>query len=211
MKLVADNLNEQAYRALKASIINKELAPGERLIDTQLAEYFGISRTPIRDAIRKLTEEGLVVTSDKKGYFVFSPSHNDILEIFELREQFDLAAVRKLITQILPSNPEAMEQIRISFEGLDSPSFVQDDESFHETLIRLTGNSRMLVLYKDLSTQTRAFRRLTSNDPDRIRKAKEYHRRIYEGLMHLDLPATEEAVCCHVAYSREDALKDFCK
>ena len=211
MKLVSTNLNDQAYQALKDSILRKELAPGERLIDTQLAEHFGISRTPIRDAIRKLSEEGLVVSSEKKGFFVFRPSAQDIAEIFELRQIFDLAAARKLILEILPNDPAAVAQIRESFESISTrdPSFVKDDESFHETLIRLTGNGKMLTLYGDLETQTRAFRRITSNDPERMRRAKDYHRKIYEGLMHLDLAATEEAIRLHVSYSREDALKDF--
>lgn len=215
MKLVASNLNDQAYHSLKNSIINKEIPPGTRLVDTQLAEQFGISRTPIRDAVRKLAEDGLVV-KQKNSYTVFCPSEKDIRDIFDLRLIFDLAAAKKLIYDVLPGNGEAMEQIRQSFEQIimqeaapEEPHFVLNDESFHQTLIRLTGNSRMLELYSELSTQTRAFRRITSNDPDRVRRATEYHEKIFEGFMALDFTATTDAIRNHVDFSLKDALKDF--
>ena len=93
MILKIDTLNQQAYDILKEKILNKELLPGTRLVDSQLAEDFGISRTPLRDAIRKLAEEGFVVSSPtKKGYYVYQPSAKDINEIFELRQILVAAA-----------------------------------------------------------------------------------------------------------------------
>lgn len=215
MKLSFINLNDQAYQALKKSIINRELPPGTRLVDSQLAVQFGISRTPIRDAIRKLTEEGLVVKNSQKGYSVFCPSFNDINEIFELREILDIAACRKLICEILPNNTEAMEEIRRSYEGIldtaadSSNDFVKDDEDLHDTIIRLCGNSRIISLYSDLRDQTRIFRRMTAPNQLRVELARQYHSRIYQGLTELDLEKTIDAIKTHVLYSKNDALSDF--
>lgn len=212
LKLKTNNLNEQAYLALKSGILNKELPPGTRLVDSQLAEQYGISRTPIRDALRKLIEEGLVVSNGTRGYSVFCPSAKDIDEIFELRLIMDLAASKKLIEEILPRNPSAILEIQHSFEAEEksvNSTFVEGDEGFHETIIRLADNGRMLSFYIDLSAQTRAFRRSTSNDPKRIDVARQSHQRIFEGIRAMDLEATEKAIRYHVSMSRADALSDF--
>ncbi|HHV59005.1 MAG TPA: GntR family transcriptional regulator [Clostridiaceae bacterium] len=215
MKLTVNNLNVQAYNALKSKILNKELPPGTRLIDTQLAKEYGISRTPLRDAIRKLTEEGLIVNDKtRKGYFVFQPSEKDIEELFELRLMMDLAAVTKLIREVLPNNPSAIEQLIHSFEftsnSKDSEKgFIQRDEDFHDTIIRLTGNFRLMSYYSDISNQMRIFRKFTSSDTERMNQANSLHEQILTGLKNLDLDMATDAVKKHTKLSKQDALRDF--
>lgn len=213
MILRVDNLNEQAYDILRKKILSKELLPGTRLVDSQLAEEFGISRTPMRDAIRKLAEEGLVVNNpQKKGYYVYQPSAKDINEIFELRLFLDLAAATKLITETFRKDPEAFLQLqafyRAEHENNDTP-FIQKDEDFHDIIIQLCHNSRMTAIYSDLRSQTRAFRSITSRDKERIDKAQNFHGMIYTGFLNMDLEATLSAIRKHVEYSREDAIKDY--
>lgn len=213
MILKVDNLNEQAYDILREKILSKELLPGTRLVDSQLAEEFGISRTPLRDAIRKLAEEGLVVSNpQKKGYYVYKPSADDINEIFELRLILDLAAATKLITKVFPENPEAFETLREAYvadsDG-NNTSFIQKDEDFHAMIIQLCNNTRMYAIYSDLRSQTRAFRSVTSRDKARMDKAQNFHARIFAGFLNRDLDATLAAIRQHVEYSREDALGDY--
>ena len=213
MILKIDTLNQQAYDILKEKILNKELLPGTRLVDSQLAENFGISRTPLRDAIRKLAEEGFVVSNPtKKGYYVYQPSAKDINEIFELRQILDIAAATKVIREILPADPTAFEQLHQVYQAeneMATDSFVQHDEDFHDAVIRLCGNARMQAIYTDLRHQTRAFRSVTSRSSQRISKAKSYHEKIYHGFEARDLDATIDAIRKHVEYSREDALADY--
>lgn len=215
MKLKVENLNQQAYEALKDKILHKEFRPGDRLVDSQLAEEFGISRTPLRDAIRKLAEEGLVVNPSGKGYYVYQPSTNDINEIFEMRLILDKAAITKLITEIFPNNPSALEELKERFNAARDPNrssaFIANDENFHDTIIRLTGNSRMQAIYSDLKDQTRIFRRVTSHNVDQMDKAHDYHSKIFYGLINLDLDTAIAAAEKHVEYSRDDALTYFAK
>lgn len=213
MILRVDNLNEQAYDILREKILSKELLPGTRLVDSQLAEEFGISRTPLRDAIRKLAEEGLVVNHpQKKGYYVYKPSAEDINEIFELRLFLDLAAATKLIQEVFPKDPEAFSRLqdfyRAEYENEDA-SFVQKDEDFHDMIVQLCGNKRMSAIYADLRSQTRAFRSVTSRDKKRMDKAQDFHKMIFSGFLNMDLEATLAAIRKHVEYSREDAIKDY--
>lgn len=212
MILKVDMLNQQAYDILKEKILKKELLPGTRLVDSQLAEDFGISRTPLRDAIRKLSEEGLVVNNPtKKGYYVYQPSAKDINEIFDLRLILDMAAARKLIQEVLPKDPEALSTLEEVYQAEceDEASFVQKDEDFHDAVIRLCGNDRMSAIYSDLRSQTRAFRSVTSRNVERMTKAHNYHKKIFEGFQRLDLDATLDAIQKHVEYSRADALLDY--
>lgn len=213
MKLTVDNLNKQAYDALKGKIINKEFPPGMRLVDSQLAKEYGISRTPLRDAIRKLNEDGLVIRKNN-GYFIFQPSIHDIEEIFELRLMMDIAAVTKLITEVLPNNSEAYEQLMKSYESTldpveNSTNFVRSDEDFHDIIIRLTGNTRMISFYSDIRNQTRAFRRITSYNANRVQQAQNFHEKIFLGLKNLDLDMAIAAIEKHIALSKQDALLDF--
>ena len=89
------NLNELAYNEIMKRIISREYTPGQRLVDSQLAEDFGISRTPIRDAMRKLTEDGLLINTSARGFYVFRPTAKDVEEIFELSEMIEYTAAKK--------------------------------------------------------------------------------------------------------------------
>lgn len=214
-ELVTNNLNSQVYEILKNKILSKELKPGTRLVDSQIAHEFGISRTPIRDAIRNLAEDGLVVAVGKKGYAVFQPSVTDINEIFELRSILDIAAVTKLITEILPDNKEVMTRLEQDYleygKNNNGQDFIRSDEDFHDMLIHACGNSRLTNIYTELRTQTRFFRSKTSVDKARKEKAILNHQQILNGLKALDLEAAISAVKQHVETSRRDAINDYLK
>lgn len=213
MKLQVDSLSNQAYDILKQKIISQELKPGMRLVDSLLAEEFGISRTPLRDAIRKLVEEGLVTPFGKRGFCVFKPSKQDIIEIFEIREMIDKATVQKLIEEVLPGNPKAMQKLRQMYTQMtnevDDKDFVQVDEDFHDQLVLLTGNARLFSIFSDNRNQTRLFRGVTSSLAERRANAMNFHERICLGLLQLDLKATLQAVTEHIEQSRKNSLLDF--
>ncbi len=212
MVIKVNALNQQVYTILKNKILKKKILPGTRLIDSQLAEEFGISRTPLRDAIRKLVEDGLVMHGKNgKGYYVYKPSAKDINEIFEMRLILDIAAATKLINIVIPEQPDILDKIT-QFDVNDSKfddSFVLSDEDFHDALIKFCNNSRMTEIYADLQAQTRAFRSVTSRDQSRVDKARKYHKKIVDGFCSGQLDETIEAIKKHVELSRLDALSDY--
>lgn len=213
IKLVADSLNSQAYDIIKSKIINEELPSGTRLVASKIADEFGISRTPLRDAIRKLTEEGLVVCSENKGYYVFKPTLKDIEEIFEIRQMIDIAAATKLVKEILPVDEKARARLldfRKSIENdVGSSKFIKSDEDFHDLLVSLSGNKRLREMYASLRDQTFSFRQITAHDEKRIKRAVDCHRRIFMGIMELNLDMAIEAIIEHIDNSKHDAMKDF--
>lgn len=212
MALQIQTLNTQAYDLIKEKILSNEILPGARLVDSQLAEEFGISRTPARDAVRKLAEEGLIITQPgKKGYFVYKPSMQDIDEIYELRQILDLAAAEKLITDILPKEPSSIELLKKCYPSpnCDTTEFLEYDGIFHQTMVEMCNNSRMMETYRQLGTYLHAFRSKTSKDASRKEKADAHHRLILEGLESLDLKKTQEIIRSHILLSKSDTVNDY--
>lgn len=211
-----EKLNDRAYNELKNKIISRELAPGTRLVDSQLAEKYGISRTPVRDAIRKLVEEGLVVSSNRKGFFVFKPNAQDIVEVFEVRLILDRAVVTKIITEILPGNySHYMDKIHRIAEHEEEgrkkgrTRFMQYDEEFHDSLIRFSNNSRLINIYGENQNQLKGFRFQTSINQERFEEAVAMHSELIAALKNMDLEAALRSVNQHVEISRKAALGDF--
>lgn len=217
IKLKVESLTDQAYDVLKEKIISKEFPPGMRLVDSQIAKEYGISRTPLRDAIRRLYEEGLVTSNGGRGYCVFQPTRKDIEEIFEIRLMIDRLVVTKLIEKVLPNNDEAMDAIRRMYKEMESQSasgssgenFVKSDEDFHDALISMIDNGRLSDYYAEIRSQTRAFRQRTSANAVRISKMNAFHERICRGLLALDLEESLAAVTDHIVSSIDYTLSDF--
>ena len=207
-----DNLNKKAYDAIKMDIVERRLIAGTRLVDSKLAEKYGISRTPIRDALMRLTEEGLVENTGK-GYYVYMPSADDIRELFELRLMMDLYSARVIIEQRLLLNPDNRRRIDLSCDCPDGKiqdnSFVAADERFHGEMMALTGNSRLINYYNSIRNQMRAFRSVTARSEERMNQAKNDHMLIYQAIVLGDLAAAEEAIHKHTRQSMADALRDF--
>lgn len=212
-KLQVESLTDQVYDILKQKILSKQYPPGMRLIDSQLAEEFGISRTPLRDAIQKLYEDGLVTSNSGRGYCVFQPTEKDVNEIFEIRKMIDIAAATKLIREVLPTDKKAysaIEEFYYQFgREVEPEGFIKADEDFHDKIVLLTGNTRTYKFYREIRNQTRTFRQKTSSDKSRIAKACNHHERICKGLLDLDLDATIIALIDHIELSRQDAIKDL--
>ena len=207
-----DNLNKKAYDAIKMDILERRVSAGTRLVDSKLAEKYGISRTPIRDALMRLTEEGLVENTGK-GYYVYMPSADDIRELFELRLMMDLYSARVIIEQRLLLNPDNRRRIDLSCDCPDGKiqdnSFVAADERFHGEMMALTGNSRLMNYYNSIRNQMRAFRSVTARSEERMNQAKNDHMLIYQAIVLGDLAAAEEAIRKHTRQSMADALRDF--
>lgn len=214
VKIATQNLNHLAYMELKQKIINKELPPGTRLVDSQLAGKYGISRTPMRDAIRRLAQEGLVISRPQRGYEVFKATPRDVSEIFEVRLMIETAVITKLLTQTVPSDPqtylEKFEQIEKRLErdmGKDDPeTFCKYDETFHESLIRLAGNERITAIYIENQNQTKAFRTFTSANPERVYQANDMHVKIIRSLGHRELCSALDAVKTHLQICQKYVL-----
>lgn len=148
-------LYEQAYQAILRDILAGSLGPGQRLTDTMLAERLGISRTPIREAIRRLENEGILIGQLNRGVWVFRPTVEDVLEIYAIR-----ASVEALGARLAAMNPsrgphiaimeEALESARSAVDRGDASDVTACNSRIHEALMAAAGSPHLLEVTKRL-------------------------------------------------------------
>jgi len=157
-----DHVQGDAYATIRALILSGELAMGRRMVETWLAERLGLSRTPIREALRRLTSDGLVVFMPNRGYQVVSFSAEDVAEIYSCRALIESEAVRLVALQGLPPAVKAhldalvADARRLFTEATPSAvlrqRFLQLNNAFHDTLYRNCGNATLLrMIERDLA------------------------------------------------------------
>lgn len=139
---------DDIYRQLKAAIVGHRLPPGTRLAEESLAEAFGVSRTPMRNVLRRLSYERLVVIERNRGASVCSPSPEDAREVFEMRRILEDAVVARVASRIGPEDLARLREIDAADAAAaargDFPTSVRIAVDFHLALARLAGNSLLV-------------------------------------------------------------------
>lgn len=155
-------LRDVVFRTLRRGILCGDLKPGERLMEIKLANRLGVSRTPIREAIRMLEQEGLAVNIPRRGAQVASITEEDLRDVLEVREGLEELAVRFACARI--TEPELAELYQASriFEQRtkadDLTALAEADEAFHELIYQATGNKRLVQLINNLREQMFRYR-----------------------------------------------------
>lgn len=143
-----------------------DLEPGQRLVENDIAEQMGMSRAPVREALCQLETEGLVVSEPHRGTFVAELSDVDLWEIYTLRAAIESLAVsivtEKASAETLMQLQQAVDDMAQAAQEDDLPHLATLDMSFHETLCRASGHSRLLTIWLSMTTQIRTFIDLTS-------------------------------------------------
>jgi DNA-binding GntR family transcriptional regulator len=204
------NLREQALAAIRRSILDQRYAPGSLLSENQIAEELGISRTPIREALRELAGSGLVRILPKRGVIVTEPSVQDIIEVYQLREQLECFATRLAATRLTPDDAhafqsdqaEAIEQMRAGRPRQAYDASVR----LHARIIALAANSRLTQFMTELSDQVHRFGLLTLRH-GRADSALAEHGGIISALLRKDADAAEDLMRTHLRADRDMALR----
>jgi DNA-binding GntR family transcriptional regulator len=197
------------YESLRDAIINQVLKPGERLMETELAEEMGVSRTPVREAIRKLEQEGYVVMIPRKGAYVAGLSIKDIHEVFEIRGALESLAAGLAAERATQEEIEEMERNIVleasHFESNDLIKTIEVDTKFHELIFKASKNDRLLGMISNLREQVQRFRTTTLAVSGRLKFALEEHRRIVEAIAARDVQLAQQMAKDHIE-SAENAL-----
>ncbi|HHW62093.1 MAG TPA: GntR family transcriptional regulator [Syntrophomonadaceae bacterium] len=179
-------LRELVLESIRDAIIKGTLKPGERLMEIQLAEELGVSRTPVREALRKLELEGFIVMVPRKGAYVADLSVKDIADVFEIRIALEGLAAALAAERITDEELELMERSLIekgeAIVAGDLERLVQVDASFHETLYQASRNERLNAIINNLREQIQRFRSASLSYPGRNKKSLDEHRAILEAL-----------------------------
>ncbi|MBF7082675.1 GntR family transcriptional regulator [Desulfallas sp. Bu1-1] len=179
-------LREIVFETLREAIIQGRLKPGERLMEIQLAEEMGVSRTPVREAIRKLELEGFVVMIPRKGAYVAGISIKDIVDVFEVRAALEALAAGLAAERATPEELEEMEravlQIYEVSNGQNLDTLVERDTSFHELIYKASRNQRLVQIITLLKEHFQRFRTTSLALPGRGKHAVEEHKSIVEAI-----------------------------
>nr|WP_325235386.1 GntR family transcriptional regulator [uncultured Oscillibacter sp.] len=209
-------LKNVAYDYLLEAITTYKLKPGDAIVEQDLSDKLGISRTPIREALKKLESEGLLHHFPSRGTFVASLSIQDVEEIFQLRELFELTALRNAIVQITDEELDRLEEQINALDERDATkpyvqnSFYRSDLELHMLIMKYSGNSRMVRFYKTLDVQFEQLRRISSTTPQRLSKSKQEHLDIIYALRTRDLVDTTRALSLHLQNIKENT-KNVCR
>jgi DNA-binding GntR family transcriptional regulator len=198
-------LTERAYTLLRSRILTRQFAPGERLYVDRLADQLGVSRTPVKDALRRLETDGLVRLAGKKGFAVASLSWSDIEDVFDLRRALELHAARRLLDRVTEADvarlralTEAILQHAQGDNTADYDTFVGLDRDFHLYLIDRAGNKRLAAVYRSLHIHARISHVYYARIPQSRQRVYREHAAITEAFAARDLQAVKEAVDAHI-------------
>lgn len=155
-------LRDVVFQTLREAILKGELKPGERLMELQLASKLGVSRTPIREAIRMLEQEGLAVTIPRKGAEVAKMTEKNMEDVLQIREALDELAVQiacdKMTEQQLVELTFAMKNFENAIQSGNLKKIVEYDVEFHDIIYEATDNPRLVTLLNNLREQIYRYR-----------------------------------------------------
>ena len=184
-------LREVVCETLRDAIRKGKLKPGERLMESQLAEDLGVSRTPVREAIRKLELEGYVIMMPRRGTYVANLSIRDVNEVFEIRTSLDSLASGLAAERITDEELERLQRLLVAIGGYieenDMDKIVECDTEFHDLLYQASRNSRLVGIIFNLREQLTRFRSTSMAFPGRLKATLEEHRRIVEAIAQGDV------------------------
>ena len=183
-------LREIVYEELKRQILTGEIAPGTRMMEVELADEMGVSRTPVREAIRKLEKEGLVIIIPRKGAQVAKMSEKDMEDVLEIREVLDELAVQAACDRItdeeLVAIKEAKERFEIAVKKADTNAIAESDVAFHEVIYKAAKNPKLVYILSNLREQMYRYRLEYIKDKRVYEILVEEHNALYEGLVKKD-------------------------
>lgn len=191
-------LREIVLEALREAIVSGILEPGERLMEIQLAEEMGVSRTPVREAIRKLELEGFVVMVPRRGAYVAGVSHKDVKDVFEIREALEGLAAGLAAEKITDDEIEELERVLHYEKEPDLEVIVQSDIDFHALLYKASRNERLGQILANLREQTNRFRTTSLAVPGRAKYAIQEHRAIVDAIARHDVDEAQKLAAAHL-------------
>ncbi len=195
-------LRDVVFNTLRQAILKGELAPGERLMEIQLAEKLGVSRTPIREAIRKLELEGLVLMIPRKGAEVARISEKSLRDVLEVRRSLEELAIElaceRMTQEELKELEEAQKKFGDAIETGDAMAIAETDEHYHDLIYQGTGNDKLVQILNNLREQMYRYRLEYIKDKDKRQILLLEHDHILKALQGRNISEAKMAVREHI-------------
>lgn len=208
------NLSSDVFKVLKDRIIHWHYPPDHRFTEESLCEEFGVSRSPVREALRMLVENGLVGKEPHKGYSVKQPDMREIYELYEVRLALELHVVELLTKTGMPESE--WQRLYVVWQGIldqipeNVIDFADKDEEFHEALAMFTNNNFLVQQLHSIDERLHFIRMMDITTSERLRATCKQHVRILECIKDGDVDCAREALGMNIQDGRgnvEQAVK----
>ncbi len=204
-------LADHVYDALKAQIHDFQLVAGDRFSEAELAQRLGVSRTPVREALFRLRDEGFLGVESKLGWHVLPIDFGRLEQLYDLRVVLELASIARLCARAdTPAELEALKAIWLvpPAERLADPRRVGlHDEQFHAALVRAAGNDEMARVHWDVTERIRIIRHLDFTRPSRIEATYVEHAKILRAVMQKKVDQAQLLLKTHIEQSKAEVRK----
>jgi len=214
--LKSRTLSDDVATQIRQAILDGRLAPGQRIVERDIAGAMGTSRGPVRDALKSLENEGLVVRYPHRGTFVARLTPEDAEEIYSLRQALEMLAVEYIIERAAPEQLDELDALIGSMERLIERGYTQYeatdlDIEFHDDLYLISGHKRLMAAWEALKEQVRVFllahRNLRPEDFEE--RAVLWHRRVVGALRQRDVELARHIVHEHVVVALNTMTEDL--
>lgn len=191
-------LRERIVDFVKEAILKGRLKPGERVPEPELAEVFGISRTPVREAFRQLESEGFITFTPRKGAVVSPITDKDVKEFYAIKGMLEGYAAKMACCKLSDEDIKRMEDLNLQMakcaEKNDAKNFFKLDNQFHDVFLKICGNDKLYNLIHTLVQQFERFRRTSLSLPGRMQSSVNQHADIVEAFKKRDVDLVERLV-----------------
>ena len=203
-------ISNEVYEAIKDKILRMELKGGEPLVEEDLAREFDVSRTPIRDALKRLEHDGFVTIIPYRGSVVREITEGDIVEIYTIRQALESICVKNAVPIISEANIRQMEddwkKSIEEFECQDYHKSADAGNQIHHMLICVGGSRRILQIINNLREQTQQLSIMASSLPGRMEKSNKEHKAIINAVKERDAQKASKLMEEHIYSTQQDML-----
>ena len=205
-------LRDVVFNTLRSAILMGKLEPGERLMEIALANKLGVSRTPIREAIRKLELEGLVIMTPRKGAEVARITEKDLQDVLEVRESLENLATELACERI---TEEEIEDLKVKNEAFceavqnknaDFSELAELDVAFHDVIFNASKNSRLIQILNNLREQMYRYRLEYLKNAEYYELLVKEHNLITDGVIRKDKQQVQKAMDKHIQHQKDAVI-----
>ena len=206
----AKSLEEQVFNSLEEEILTGKLKKGETLGEISLSKRLGVSRTPIRAALHRLAEEGLIEIAPNKGAVVIGVGKEELIDIYKIRMRLEGLASREAALKISEEDKkklcDSVELSEFYIGKQDTEHLKELDSRFHNIIYKASGNRLLCKTLSELHRNIKVYRKLSLTVSDRLEKSVEEHREILNAILAGDADTADALTFRHVEAALENML-----
>ena len=208
---VRSNLSDQVYLALKTELHDFRWVPGDRLSEGEIGQRLGVSRTPVREALFRLRNEGLLDVESKQGWYVKPIDFARLDQLYDLRIVLELASVDRLtVRREDPPDLAALKSVwlvPVAERQSDPQRMGELDEAFHASMVQASGNLELARVHQDVTERIRVVRRLDFTRPDRVDATYSEHSKILRAIIQRKGDQGKLMLRSHIEQSKAEVRK----